>query len=137
MAWKRIRLAHEKPARELFAGLSLVFVFWIIMHIEGYLYLEGINTFQTALIHFLALIVSLLVADQIGHISYVGVALIVMVGITGYLTTDYYIYTVRNGRAFSFAPLYAYIFPSLFACWTMWWIRRVKLYLAEQRAARN
>lgn len=137
MKRKLISLAYKKPAREVFAGISLVLVFWLVMHIEGYLYLEGIHNYRGALIHFLALIVALIVADWIGHISYVGVALIVLVGITGYLTADYYIYTVRNGGTFSFAPLYAYVFPSVFACMVMWWIRLVKIYLAEQRAARN
>jgi len=136
MDWKTFKWAHTNPGRELLAGLALVSVFWIVMHIEGYLYLEGIHTYQGALIHFLALIVALLVADMIGLISYAAVALIVLVGITGYISLDYYLFTVRNGTNFEFAPWYAYIFPSVFACMVLWWIRLVKTYLAEKRAAR-
>lgn len=134
---KPIRLKHENAGRELLAGLSLVSVFWLVMHFEGYLYLEGIHTYQGALIHILALIVALLVADIIGYVSYVAVALIVLTGITGYLSMDYYLFTVRNGGTFAFAPWYVYISPSIFACMFLWWIRRVKTYLAEQKAARD
>ncbi len=134
---KKMKLAHADAGRELLAGLALVVVFWLVMHIEGYLYLEGIHTYQGALIHFLALIVALIVADQIGHVSYVGVALMVFVGITCYITADYYLFTVKNGQTFVFAPWYAYVFPSVFACMVLWWIRLVKTYLAEQKAARS
>ena len=136
MNWKFFRLAHKDPGRELIAGLALVLVFWIVMHIEGYLYLEGIHTYQGALIHFLALIVALIVADMVGYISYTAIALIVLVGITGYISMDYYLFTIQNGGTFVPAPWYAYLFPSVFACMVLWWIRLVKTYLAEQRAAR-
>ncbi len=134
MNWKLIKLAHENAVLELLAGMALVCIFWLVMHLEGYLYLEGIHTYQGALIHFLALILALIVADQIGYISYAAVALIVLSGITGFITLDYYIFTARNGGSFVFGPWYAYIFPSVFACMVLWWIRRVKIYLAEQRA---
>ena len=137
MGLKPIRLAHKSAGRELLAGLSLVLVFWIIMHIEGYLYLEGIHTYKGALIHFLALIVAVIVADLVGHISYIGCALIVFLGITGYISLDYYLYTVETGATFSFAPWTAYVFPSVFAVLALWWIRRVKTYLAEKKAART
>ena len=130
-----IRLANKNAWRELLACLTLITVFWFIMHIEGYMYLEGMHDYQGALIHFLALIIALAVAEQFGYISYPGIALIVLMGITGYITTDSYLFSIRTGRDYEFAPWYAYLFPSFFACLVMWWIRRVKLYFAEKRAS--
>ena len=130
------RLAHKNAWRELLACLALMLVFWFIMHIEGYIYLEGIHEYRVALIHFLALIIALAVAEQIGYISYLAVALIVLMGITGYITVDSYLFSTRTGRDYEFAPWYAYLFPSFFACVVMWWIRRVQLYLAEKRASK-
>ena len=133
MSARLIKIAHTNAWKELLAGLSLVMVFWFVMQVDGYLYLEGVHSYQGAMVHFIALILGLIVADRIGHISYAAVALIVLFGITGYIATDYYLFTIKTGRVHAFGPWYAYVFPSVFACMVLFWIRRIKLFFAERR----
>ena len=131
------KIAHKNVWCELMAGFSLVLVFWLVMQIDGYLYLEGIHNYQGAMIHVAALILALVVADKIGYLSYTAVALIVLIGITGYITVDYYLITQKSGAVHTFGPWYAYVFPSVFACMVLFWIRRVKLFFVERKAVGN
>jgi len=130
---KLFKTSHENAWREVLASSALVMVFWLIMNIEGYLYFQGVHAYQGAMVHVIALILALIVADRIGHISYIAVALIVLIGITGYISADYYIFTLRSGDPHAFGPWYAYVFPSIFACMLLFWIRRVKLFFAERK----
>ena len=130
-----LKFAHKNPLRELLAGIAIVAVFWLVMQIEGYLYLQGVHEYQGAMIHVAALALALVIADQIGRISYTAVALIVLFGITGYITADYYVFTIKSGHTHTFGPWYAYIFPSVFACMFLFWIRRLKLFFNELKTA--
>jgi len=117
-----VKLTNADKRTQITAYSAFLAVIWgfifLLQQVENHFGLysqEWITSWQRNGLFYLSLAIATLVANRIGGVSYLGVALVALFGVTGVVTVLFFREAVF-ADSFSFGPWYGYFAVSAVAC---------------------